>query len=77
MCFFAGGTRFSEQVIMTTASQLSSSLLLLAVIAVIIPSAFHFAVNNNGESGESVSNTLEATDLLAMSHGVAIILLVR
>jgi Ca2+:H+ antiporter len=65
---------------MTTASQLSSSLLLLAVIAVIIPSAFHFAVNGNTSGGsemETLTDAVEANDLLAMSHGVAVILLVR
>ncbi len=62
---------------MTTASQLSASLLLLAVIAVSIPSAFHFAVSNTGGSGDALTDAVEANDLLAMSHGVAIILLVR
>ena len=43
-CFFAGGVRFSEQTIKSTAAQLNASLLLIAVIAVLIPSAFHFSI---------------------------------
>ncbi|ORX36920.1 Sodium/calcium exchanger protein-domain-containing protein [Kockovaella imperatae] len=77
MCFFAGGVRFSEQAIKSTAAQLNSSLLLIAVIAVLIPSAFHFSITttNNGE-GYSLTDDTERTDLLAMSHGVAVLLLV-
>lgn len=61
---------------MSAPAQLSSSLLLVAVIAVVIPSAFHFAVNGNGNN-ETLTNAVEANDLLAMSHGVGVILLVR
>ena len=56
-CFFAGGVRFAEQTIKSTAAQLNASLLLIAVIAVLIPSAFHFSVttsdNGAGESGHA------------------------
>ncbi|CAD6591241.1 MAG: hypothetical protein TREMPRED_006041, partial [Tremellales sp. Tagirdzhanova-0007] len=76
-CFFAGGLRFAEQTIKTTASQLNSSLLLIAVIAVLIPSAFHFSITTSPDgSGLSLTDAQEAHDLLAMSHGVAVILLV-
>ncbi|KAK4684039.1 Ca2+:H+ antiporter, partial [Tremellales sp. Uapishka_1] len=76
MCFFAGGTRFQEQHIKTTASQLNSSLLLIAVIAVLIPSAFHFSITTSADgSGLALTSAQEGTDLLAMSHGVAILLL--
>ena len=37
MCFFAGGTRFSEQGFMQTTAQLSVSLLVLSVTAILIP----------------------------------------
>lgn len=76
MCFFAGGTRFAEQEFSATASQLNSSLLLMAVIAVLIPSAFHFSTHTTA-TGDGVALTPAQlnTDLLAMSHGVAIILL--
>ena len=76
MCFFAGGVRYSEQTVKTTAAQLNSSLLLIAVIAVLIPSAFHFSITTT-ETGEGLSLTdaEEGNDLLAMSHGVAVLLL--
>lgn len=68
MCFFAGGTRYSEQGFMAGAAQLNSSLLTISVIAVLLPAAFHFAVNTNTDPDEG-------NDILRMSHGVAIILL--
>ncbi|KAH9856457.1 calcium/proton exchanger [Lenzites betulinus] len=69
MCFFAGGTRFSEQGFGISVTQLNSSLLLLSVIAVLIPAAFHFT------AGEQIEDPQEAVDILAVSHGTAIILL--
>lgn len=66
MCFFAGGTRFSEQGFGVSATQLNSSLLTISVIAVLLPAAFHFAANDN---------PAEDRDILAVSHGAAIILL--
>lgn len=77
MCFFAGGLRFAEQSIKSTAAQLNSSLLLIAVIAVLIPSAFHssITVTQTGD-GLSLTQPQEANDLLAMSHAVAVLLLV-
>ncbi|WVQ82241.1 calcium/proton exchanger [Cryptococcus sp. DSM 104549] len=77
MCFFCGGVRFSEQVIKTTAAQLNASLLLIAVIAVLIPSAFHFSISSstsNTDASQLASG--EGADLLSMSHGVAILLLI-
>lgn len=76
-CFFAGGLRFAEQTIKSTAAQLNSSLLLIAVIAVLIPSAFHFSIttSSTGE-GLSLTNAQEGNDLLSMSHAVAILLLI-
>lgn len=74
MCFFAGGVRFQEQTIKSTAAQLNSSLLLIAVIAVLIPSAFHFAINQ--EANQAITDTVERNDILAMSHGVSILLLI-
>ncbi|EIW70946.1 hypothetical protein TREMEDRAFT_28850 [Tremella mesenterica DSM 1558] len=75
MCFFAGGVRFSEQVIKGTAAQLNASLLLIAVIAVLIPSAFHFSVNDTTSGNGNLTDAKEGSDLLSMSHGVAILLL--
>jgi Ca2+:H+ antiporter len=73
-CFFAGGVRYSEQTIKTTAAQLNSSLLLISVIALLIPSAFHFSINTTAEG--LLTDAVEGQDLLAMSHAVAILLLV-
>lgn len=79
-CFFAGGIRYSEQSMKSTAAQLNMSLLLVSVIAVLIPSAFHFAFNStNNATEEGTKEAItgrEAYDLLAMSHGVSVILLV-
>lgn len=68
MCFFAGGTRYSEQGFMASAAQLNSSLLAISVIAVLLPAAFHFATNITADPDEGM-------DILRMSHGVAIVLL--
>ncbi|KAH9945253.1 calcium/proton exchanger [Epithele typhae] len=69
MCFFAGGTRFSEQGFGVSVTQLNSSLLTISVIAVLLPAAFHFTAD------AAINDPLEAKDILAVSHGVAIILL--
>ncbi|GAB1522949.1 hypothetical protein RhiTH_006077 [Rhizoctonia solani] len=68
MCFFAGGTRYSEQGFMAGAAQLNSSLLAISVIAVLLPAAFHFATNQQADPDEGL-------DILRMSHGVAVVLL--
>ncbi|KAJ9111752.1 hypothetical protein QFC22_006411 [Naganishia vaughanmartiniae] len=71
-----GGTRYAEQAFMATASQLNSSLLLFSVIAVLIPSAFHFSITTTTDgAGTSITTDQEKADILALSHGVAIILL--
>lgn len=58
---------------LSVAAQLNASLLQLAIIAVIIPSAFQYSVGSNNAN---LSAENSARDILAMSHGVAIILLV-
>jgi len=70
MCFFAGGTRFSEQGFMQTTAQLSVSLLVLSVTAILIPAAFKVAITT-----QNLQDSNQETDVLQMSHGVAIILL--
>ncbi|KAH8994976.1 calcium/proton exchanger [Lactarius akahatsu] len=81
MCFFAGGTRFSEQGFGMSSTQLNSSLLTLSVIAVLLPAAFHSAVQPNSDGQDPLTDAQEAHDILAISHGasgfffVAIILL--
>lgn len=78
MCFFAGGTRFSEQGFGISASQINSSLLALAVIAVLLPAAFDSAVRSgtspNGNSTSKLDEDFQM-DILHLSHGIAIILL--
>lgn len=72
-CFFAGGTRFSEQGFAVSASQLNSSLLTLSVIGVLIPAAFDMVTGNNQISGFDTDT--EQRDILKLSHGTAIVLL--
>ncbi|KAH9068439.1 calcium/proton exchanger [Lactarius deliciosus] len=69
MCFFAGGTRFSEQGFGMSSTQLNSSLLTLSVIAVLLPAAFHSAVQPNSNGQDPLTNAQEAHDILAISHG--------
>jgi len=68
MCFFAGGTRFSEQGFGVSAVQLNSSLLTISVIGLLLPAAFHFAT-------EVSTDPKEGSQILALSHGSALILL--
>jgi len=76
MCFFAGGTRFSEQGFGISAVQLNSSLLTLSVIAVLLPAAFHNAVQPSNFNGvDPLTDAQEGHDILSISHGVAVILL--
>ncbi|KAI1797366.1 calcium/proton exchanger [Ganoderma leucocontextum] len=70
MCFFAGGTRFSEQGFGIGVTQLNSSLLTISVIAVLLPAAFHTT------AGAAIPDDVESKDILAVSHGAAIILLI-
>jgi len=72
MCFFAGGTRFSEQGFSISTTQLNSSLLTLSVIAMLLPAVFYSAVR---PEADPITNAQEGHDILAISHGVAIILL--
>ncbi|KAF8807021.1 Calcium/proton exchanger [Phlegmacium glaucopus] len=69
MCFFAGGLKYSEQGFGASATQLNSSLLTISVIAVLLPAAFHFTTNQ-------LDPTQQKKDILAVSHGVALILLI-
>ena len=68
MCFFAGGTRFSEQGFGIGAAQLNSSLLTISVIAVLLPAAFHLSLGNGNSD---ISSTVEGSDILKVSHGVS------
>jgi len=97
MCFFAGGTRFSEQgfgissyfigigavlladVVLTFiilgATQLNSSLLTLSVIGVLLPAAFHAAVQPSvSDPTDPLTNTEEGKDILSISRGVRFVM---
>lgn len=76
MCFFAGGTRFSEQGFIQTTAQLNTSLLILSVTAILIPAAFHVAIANSSSESGTNTDSDQPKDILKMSHGVALILLV-
>jgi hypothetical protein len=52
------------------AVQLNSSLLTLSVIAVLLPAAFHNAVQPTDGSPDPLSTQQEGKDILSISHGV-------
>ncbi|EIM90911.1 uncharacterized protein STEHIDRAFT_90828 [Stereum hirsutum FP-91666 SS1] len=72
LCFFAGGLRFTEQAFDASATQVHSSLLSISVGAVLLPAAYHFSISG----GSNTASFEQRLDILQMSHGVAIILLV-
>lgn len=53
------------------AVQLNSSLLTLSVIAVLLPAAFHNAVQPSDGSVDPLTNQKEGQDILSISHGVS------
>ncbi|KAF4571314.1 hypothetical protein EYR36_008643 [Pleurotus pulmonarius] len=71
MCFFAGGTQFSEQGFTVSTVQLNSSLLTISVIAVLLPAAYILALSE----GPADPNQQQGKQVLQLSRGVAIILL--
>ncbi|KZP33351.1 calcium/proton exchanger [Athelia psychrophila] len=78
-CFFAGGMRFSEQGLGQSSSQLNASLLTLCVFAVVLPGAYHRAMadilnTQNLDASLSSSDPKEGTQILQISHPIAIIL---
>jgi Ca2+:H+ antiporter len=73
MCFFAGGTRFSEQGFSAAAAQINSSLLILSVVAVLLPVALYFSINWPSMDATSVAS--DNSHILKVSRGVAITLL--
>ncbi|KAI0033077.1 Sodium/calcium exchanger protein-domain-containing protein [Vararia minispora EC-137] len=73
LCLFAGGLRFSEQYgFDPAASQIHSSLLSISVGALLMPAAYHFSLSG----GTNVASKDQKADILKMSRGVAIILLI-
>ncbi|KAF9496776.1 calcium/proton exchanger [Pleurotus eryngii] len=71
MCFFAGGTQYSEQGFTVSTVQLNSSLLTISVIAVLLPAAYILALSE----GPADPNQQQGKQVLQLSRGVAIILL--
>jgi len=77
MSYFVGGVRFSQQEFVMAAAQTYSTLLMLSVTAVLLPAGFHFAVQPNDPSAsELLGPKVEAHELLSLSHGAAIILII-
>ncbi|ORY63667.1 Sodium/calcium exchanger protein-domain-containing protein [Leucosporidium creatinivorum] len=72
MCYFVGGLRFHEQGYGIRAAQANGNLLGLAVAAIIIPVAYHMFVTDLGTQSLATTDA----DILGLSHGIAIILLV-
>lgn len=70
MCFFVGGLRYKEQEFKQTAAQLNTSMLTMAVISALIPAGFHATL------GSIVPDPEERSDLLKLSRGGSIILIV-
>jgi Ca2+/H+ antiporter len=93
-CFFAGGTRFSEQKFDASAAQIHSSLLSIGMNAMLIPAVFHFTypsiramsasssspraahVERDGGISSQANYKQQEKDILRMSHGVSIVLVV-
>lgn len=72
MCFFAGGLKFSEQGFDQTATQIHTSLLSISVGVLLLPAAYHFALDDDG--GE-YTLAAQKKHILNMSHGVSIVLM--
>ncbi|ERF71072.1 hypothetical protein EPUS_03353 [Endocarpon pusillum Z07020] len=88
-CFFLGGIKRHEQVFHEAVSEVGSNLLLVAGFALLIPSAFYSALHSSafgpgdevptGEDGrpqEVFTLTRLNHDILAISRGTAIVLIV-
>jgi calcium/proton exchanger cax len=77
--FFIGGTRFSEQGFNIGTSEINSTMLVIAIIAILLPTAFDSAVatGEDGNPGRMITKPDPdyQLEILHMSHGMAIILL--
>ena len=78
--FIAGGIRHKEQSFSPHISEVGSGVMLVAGFALLIPSAFYSALSGATGAGtaEEPGYTIEqlSADVLNISHGVAIILIV-
>ncbi|KAF8524557.1 calcium/proton exchanger [Hysterangium stoloniferum] len=75
VCFFAGGTKYSEQGFLTSASNISSSLLTVSVAAVLIPATYLLAIDSRNASNPDDASVDLSGNILKMSRGVAVVLL--
>ncbi|KAH1754439.1 hypothetical protein KXX41_007450 [Aspergillus fumigatus] len=69
-CFFIGGLRFSEQTFNSTVASTMSSMMTVASASLIIPATLYASLS------PSHSKTTTDNNILILSHGTAIILLV-
>lgn len=67
-CFFVGGLRFSEQTFNSTVASTMSSLMAVASASLIIPATLYAALSQSKQNAQA--------NILVLSHGTAIILLV-
>lgn len=67
-CFFIGGLRFSEQSFNSTVASTMSSLMAVASASLIIPATLYAALSSSKQNAQA--------NILVLSHGTAIILLV-
>lgn len=70
-CFFAGGIRFHEQIYTIRSAQLNISMLGISALVIVIPAAFHAAVDQLGPNQAEYHEV----DILKLSRGVSFILL--
>lgn len=71
MCYFAGGLRFHEQGYGIRAAQVNINLLGLAIFPIVILVGYHIFVESSNTQSVSTTNA----DILNLSHGIAILLL--
>ncbi|KAI5998865.1 hypothetical protein EDD15DRAFT_214484 [Pisolithus albus] len=72
MCFFAGGLKFSEQGFDQTATQVHTSLLSISVGVLLLPAAYHFALDDDGDQYILAA---QKENILKMSYGVSTVLM--
>ncbi|EJU04653.1 hypothetical protein DACRYDRAFT_75510 [Dacryopinax primogenitus] len=80
MRFLLGGIHYSEQEFLVVPAQMNSYLLVLSVIAVLLPAAFNMVITSDTKVDSNINDPVipqkEGQDILQMSHGVTVILLI-
>ncbi|KAI9431480.1 hypothetical protein H4582DRAFT_2062708 [Lactarius indigo] len=73
---FIGGMYVSEQIFGMVAAQIYTSILMLGVAALLLPTLYYKAINSTTIGGvDLTTNTKVGPHILAISHGVLVILL--